>query len=453
MRAHALEMAFWICIGGVAYNYVGYPLLLFALSVLSQAKSDCLYLISRHSRRCPRSNHDLPRVALLMSVYNEAAVIQSKVKNALETDYPSDRLEFLIGLDAPTDSTAELLSQTQSSWLRVFRFHRQRGKLAVLCALAQQTSAEIVVFTDANTMLEPKCIRNLVRHFADPQVGAVSGEETRVVAPGTDPAAESLYWRYESALKLLETRLNCSLGGNGSVLALRRSLFHPRKQTVVEDFQISLEIRLRGYRVVYDPEAIAVEEIPPTLSAQFARRIRIGAGNYQVLFGNLECLNPLKGLLAFSFFSHRVLRWLAPLLLLIAFSCSVSMAAQNKFATLAGAQCLFYLAAFLGYRLKKKGKPHRLLSVPFHFCLMNVALLFGFFRYLRGVKTLAWKSTPRRVRPETALDKGIGDRRPQQGAVDVSCFPAYQGADLTRVDTQPSLPDPQLSGEFTASMH
>jgi len=398
----AAEAIFWICMCAVVYNYAGYPLMLFVLSVLSQAKSDLFFLIRRGGRRCPQKAHYTPRVAVLMSVHNEEAVIQAKVENTFDTDYSPDHLEFLLGLDAPSDSTPELLNEMQSSQLRVFHFHNRRGKLPVLCSLAEQTSAEIIVITDANTKLERSCIRNLVRHFADPRVGAVSGEESRVAAPGSDPAAESLYWRYESALKLLENRLNCTLGGNGSVLAVRRSLFHPQKHSIIEDFQIPLEIRFKGYRVIYDPEAVAIEEIAPTLSAQFARRVRIGAGNYQTLFANLECLNPLKGLLAFCFFSHRVLRWLAPLLLLVGFICSMVMIKRLDFAILFIAQCAFYLSAFIGYWRKKQGKPARLLSAPLHFCLMNLAMLLGFLRYLSGQQKLTWNSTPRTTRPETA---------------------------------------------------
>jgi len=402
MNMPAAEAIFWICMCAVIYNYAGYPLMLFVLSVLAQAKSDFFFLIRRGGRRCPQPAHYNPRVAVLMSVHNEEAVIQAKVKNTFDTDYSPDHLEFLLGLDAPSDSTPELLNEMQSSQLRVFHFHNRRGKLPVLCSLAEQTSAEIIVITDANTKLERSCIRNLVRHFADPRVGAVSGEESRVAAPGSDPAAESLYWRYESALKLLENRLNCTLGGNGSVLAVRRSLFHPQKHSIIEDFQIPLEIRFKGYRVIYDPEAVAIEEIAPTLSAQFARRVRIGAGNYQTLFANLECLNPLKGLLAFCFFSHRVLRWLAPLLLLVGFICSMVMIRRLDFAILFIAQCAFYLSASFGYWRKKQGKPARLLSAPFHFCLMNLAMLLGFLRYLSGQQKLTWNSTPRTTRPETA---------------------------------------------------
>jgi cellulose synthase/poly-beta-1,6-N-acetylglucosamine synthase-like glycosyltransferase len=400
MGMFKLEVIFWICMVLVAYNYVGYPLVIFLLSVISQAKSDLLFLFHRGGRRCTPPTQFVPKVAVLMSVHNEEAVIEAKVENTFEADYSPDRLEFLIGLDAPSDATADLLSQMDFDRLHVTHFKDRRGKLAVLTSLAQQTSAEILVITDANTRLAVNCIRNLVRHFADPKVGAVSGEESRLPSPGSDPAAEALYWRYESALKLLENRLDCTLAGNGSVLAVRRSLFRPQKQTIVEDLQIPLEIRLSGYRVIYDPEAVAFEEIAPTLSAQFARRVRIGAGNYQTLFANLQCLNPLKGMLAFCFFSHRVLRWLAPLLLLIAFGSSVLLAGHRNFAILLAAQGAFYVSACLGYFFKKLGKPARLFSLPLHFCSMNLAMFLGLLRYVMGEQKLIWSSTPRHAQHE-----------------------------------------------------
>jgi cellulose synthase/poly-beta-1,6-N-acetylglucosamine synthase-like glycosyltransferase len=197
--------------------------------------------------------------------------------------------------------------------------------------------------------------------------------------------------------------LDCTLGGNGSVLAVRRSLFQPQKQTIIEDFQIPLEIRLKGYRVVYDPEAIAVEEIAPTLSAQFARRVRIGAGNYQTLFANLQCLNPLKGMLAFCFFSHRVLRWVAPLLLIIGFGCSALLVGHRIFSVLLAAQSAFYLSACVGYFFKKLGLRARLFSVPLHFCSMNLAMLLGLFRFVNGEQKLTWSSTPRQTQLESVM--------------------------------------------------
>jgi cellulose synthase/poly-beta-1,6-N-acetylglucosamine synthase-like glycosyltransferase len=281
--------------------------------------------------------------------------------------------------------------------------------LAVLRDLACKTSAEILVLTDANTLLKPSTVRNLVRHFADPCVGAVSGEEIRVAVPGAETGAEALYWRYESAVKILESRLNCSLGGNGAALAVRKSLFNPRQDLIVEDFQIPLEIRFQGHRVVYDPEAIAVEEIAPTLSAQFGRRVRIGAGNYQTLFRHLDYLSPRYGFLAFSFFSHRVLRWLTPGLLPVGFACSLLLATRPSFALLAAAQAVFYSMAAVGSWLKKNQKPLGVCSGPFHFCSMNLALLLGLTRFLKGQQDLAWKPTPRRLGDAALLDKLSGN--------------------------------------------
>lgn len=403
MNPSSPEIVFWFCLCAVAYNYAGYPLVLFALATLSQAKSDLRFLFQKRTRRASPRAGSLPRVAVLVSAYNEERVIQAKVRNTLELDYPPDRIELLIGLDAPADSTAAMLSPCSQERMQVIHFSHRRGKLRVLCDLANRTSADVLVLTDANTILDRNCIRSLVRHFADPRVGAVSGEEIRVAAPGTDPGAESLYWKYESALKVLESRINCSLGANGSVLAVRRILFHPTRASIVEDFQIPLEIRYRGYRVVYDPEAVATEEVAPTFAAQFARRVRVGAGNFQALFGNPACLHPRNGLLAFCYVSHRVLRWIAPLLLLIALLSSAVAAARPVFAVLFAAQCAFYLAAWIGFRRKLRGTPlGRMISLPFQFCLMNVALLFGFFHFLSGRQKLTWSSTPRALRQDAA---------------------------------------------------
>jgi cellulose synthase/poly-beta-1,6-N-acetylglucosamine synthase-like glycosyltransferase len=400
MKILVPELIFWACVLAVIYNYAGYPLLLFAMAAFSQAKSDLLFLMGKRGRRCPRSA-ELPSVAVLLSAYNEESVIQPKVENFLALDYPNHRVELLIGLDAPTDATPQVLDPLQSSRVRVWNFSKRQGKLAVLCTLAQQTSAEIVVTTDANTMFDPNCIRALVRHFSDPKVGAVSGEENRITVAGKDPGAESLYWRYESALKFLENRVNCSLGGNGSVLAVRRSLFHLERPSIVEDFQIPLDIRFQGYRVVYDPEAIAVEEIAPTSSSQFARRVRLGAGDFQTLFGNLTCMNPMKGLPAFCFFSHRVLRWLGPLLLLTAFACSLLLLDEPLFRILVAAQCIFYGAAILGHWRKRHSKAAGILALPLHFCSMNLALLLGLVQFLRGRHSAIWKATPRAATHET----------------------------------------------------
>jgi cellulose synthase/poly-beta-1,6-N-acetylglucosamine synthase-like glycosyltransferase len=398
---HVVETTFWFCLAAVAYNYAGYPILLFCLSTMIQAKADFLYLINRRSRRClPRATY-LPRVALIISAYNEAAVIRDKVDNSLQLEYPEGQLEIWFGLDAPSDATAEVLKQGSIGRIHVVEFANRRGKLAVLGDLAKRTTAEILIFTDANTMLDRSCVRNLVRHFVDSKVGAVSGEEIRTPVSTNDGSGESIYWRYESAIKILESRLNCSQGANGAALAIRRRLFNPKPGSIVEDFQIPLALRFQGYRVIYDPEAIATEELAPTLTAQFARRVRIGAGNYQTLFGNLGYLNPFNGFLTFAFISHRLLRWLAPFMLVTAFLCSIALTAQMRLTLLVALQFAFYLAGLLGYVLKKKsGRSLPLLSAPLHFCSMNLALFLGFCAYVSGRQGAIWASTPRGVSVE-----------------------------------------------------
>lgn len=390
-----MKVALWVCLGAVAYNYVGYPILLFLLTRLVQAKSDLSFLIYRKSRRCTAKPAPLPRVAILISAFNEEAVIESRVKNTLGINYPPELLEILIGLDAPTDATAQILNRICPSRVRVCAFSMRRGKLAVLTDLAQRTSADILVFTDANTVFEPNCVRNLVRHFADPKVGAVSGEEIRLTPAGTDPAAESIYWRYESALKILENRLNCLHSANGSAFAIRHELFQKQPRLIIEDLQIPLHLRFQGYRVVYDPEAITLEEIAPTFDSQFERRVRLGAGDFQTLFQNPLYLNPLTGLPAFTYWSHRVLRWLTPLLLLITFGCTLGLLAYPVYLGLFTMQCALYALALFGYWRKKQGKSTGFCRVPVYFCLMNLALLVGLFRYLRGRQSVAWAATPR----------------------------------------------------------
>jgi len=389
-----VEIIFWLCVCSIVYNYVGYPILLFFWGLALQARSDIGFLLARNNRRNLKRVGVQPSIAIIISAFNEETVIETRVKNLLEISYPPERVEILIGLDAPTDATADVLSRFQAFRVEVFHFPTRRGKLAVISDLAQRTEAEILIFTDANTMFEPNCVEKLVRHFADPKVGAVSGEEIRTTKPGTDPAAEGVYWRYESAMKILESRANCLHSANGGIYAIRRELFCPRSDYVVEDFQLPLELRFRGHRIMYDPEAIAVEEIAPTRASQFERRVRLGAGNFQTLFGNPEYLSPFNGIPAFAYWSHRVLRWITPCLLIIAFGCSACLMLSVTYRCLFLAQCIFYGLAVLGYVSKGKRTPG-LCRVPWQFCSMNTAIVFGFARFLSREQSLAWTVTPR----------------------------------------------------------
>ncbi|MGA8269852.1 MAG: glycosyltransferase family 2 protein [Candidatus Acidiferrales bacterium] len=401
--ALALKIAFWVCVAAILYNYAGYPILLLFLGFLAQAKSDLVFLLKRKSRRAtsaPESGANRPRVAFIISAFNEESVIEDRVKNALEIDYPQGLTEILIGLDSPTDSTAAILSRVQSPRVQVFNFNTRRGKLGVITDLAQRTSAEILIFTDANTMFRADCVANLVRHFSDPRVGAVSGEEVRVTAEGTDPAAEGLYWKYESALKILESRVRCLHSANGGVYAIRRELFRPEPNLIVEDFQIPLDLRFHGHWIVYDADAIGVEEIAPTFGSQFERRVRLGAGNFQTLFGHPGYLNPFKGRVTFAYWSHRVLRWITPILMIVALAATAALVRSTFYLALFVAQVVFYGLVLIGFWLKKSGRSAGVCRIPLYFCSMNAAMLFGLFRYLGRRQSTAWTATPRKAATE-----------------------------------------------------
>ncbi len=394
MTQAAINVLFWCSLLLLAYTYVLYPLLLFCLATLVQAVRDLRFVVGRTSRRVRES--ELPRVDIVVAAHNEEDVIAAKVRNTAELRYPADRIQLVLGLDAPTDDTEARAraAAAHTFGCRVVRFPERRGKLAVIRDLVETSPADVIVFSDANTLLDRNCVLNLARHFADPAVGAVCGELQVVSAEGGH-RMESFYWRYEVGLKFLESRLNCVLGANGAVYAVRRELFRSDGNWIIEDFQLPMEIRISGKRVVYDPEAIAAEEAAPTLAAEFQRKSRIGAGNYQVLLRNPSFLNPLNGMVWVAYISHKVLRWLAPLLLIGAFTSNLFLLRNPLNATLFGLQAGFYLLAAMGWIQARRGRRLKILSVPLYFCSMNLALLNGMRLLITGRHSAIWSRTAR----------------------------------------------------------
>lgn len=397
---------FWVCLGAVLYTYLAYPALLFVLAALTQTVRDLKFVLARRQRRTADRDSFAPRVAILVAAYNEQEVVEDKLRNTAALEYPEGGYEFLLGLDAPTDATPTRALEVKHASFRVFHFAERRGKLAVLDDLVRRTSADVLVFSDANTQLAPDCLLRIARHFADPGIGAVCGE-LRVVSPGGNVQLESVYWRYEIVLKFLENRLNCVLGANGAVFGVRRELYRPPASAIVEDFQVPMDIRFSGYRVVYDPEAVATEEAAPTYAAEFRRKVRIGTGAFQTLIRCPRFLSPFRGLPAFAYFSHKVVRWLVPILLLTLLVCNVVLAASGAlYAALLAGQAAFYLLAAFGWTRIRSGLPGGLASAAFYFVSMNAALFLGMLRFLSGSHDAVWGSTPRRTNPAIDAVKG-----------------------------------------------
>ncbi len=378
----ALIWIFWISSGLILYSYCFYPLL---LMVVAGWRKD-------HQPSAPSGWQ--PSVSLCFSAYNEEAVIAQKMRNCAGLDYPADRLEILVGCDGCADRTAELARAGGPSNARIFDYRERSGKLKVLNRLFEEARGEIIVLTDASTMLQEDAVRSLVRHFADPEVGCVSGE-MRLSAQGGRPRTESLHWRYEVFLKGFESRLNALVGASGCVYAIRRSHFSPLPANAInEDFLIPMFIRAGGHRVVYDRDAVGVEEEAP-MQQNFRRHVRIGAGNWHALRMTARLLSPTAGWIALSYWSHKVLRWLIPFLIPVSVVSALLLALDGRpfyGVCTALAAALFFLA-LVGHRIET-GPDHRhgraVFSVPYYFFSMNLALLFGFARFLTGRQTATW---------------------------------------------------------------
>ena len=376
-----ITIVFWAAWVLILYTYVVFPVLLAAFARFKR----------RHSGAIAEGVTELPRVAMVVAAYNEAHVLGRKLQNTWQLDYPVDRFQLLIGSDGSDDGTETILSECRDSRLRKFLYQNRRGKISVLNSVMSEVNADIVVMSDANTMFAPDSLRKMIAHFADPEVGCVSGELLLEQEGGV--SGEGLYWKYESWIKRNESRLGFLIGCNGGIFAIRRELYEPLPaSTIVEDFVLSMRILERGYRVHFEPAARAVE--PPCASsrAEMIRKIRIGAGGFQALSLTRSLLHPRFGFRAFAFWGHKVMRWLVPVFLAIAIASNVLLVGVPVYPILLAAQLAGAGVAYWAYRSSTTPRWTRPIS---YFYLMNFALFCGLVRYLTGTQRVTWdRATP-----------------------------------------------------------
>lgn len=378
-----MAFLFWFAVALIIYSYLIYPLLLKLMVQVETPKST------------PPAQ--LPKVAVIISAYNEESCIGARIENLINQDYQGE-MQFLIGCDGSTDHTAEILSSVTHPQLNAHIFKVNRGKMTVLNDLVSKVDSDVdvLVFSDANSEFDTNAITILVNSFGD-NVGAVSGELVLETDSGNQNE-DGLYWRYEQQIKLHESQMGCLLGANGAIYAILKHLYQPLPaDTIVDDFCIVMNVKKQGYNVIYNPEARAVEEVAPTLHDEYGRRVRIGLGNYKALFSNLWALKPGNPLFTWCFFSHKILRWFVPHLLLIALLSNIVLLGDGFYLMLGVMQGLFYGLAYFGIQAISENKNvNSFVSIISFFVLMNFALGHGFIRFCQGGHQGLWQRTARK---------------------------------------------------------
>lgn len=399
-----LELFFWTSLFIIFYSYLGYGILLFAIikirRVLGLAKP---FL----------GNMDYePEVTLFVAAYNEKEELHGKVANSKSLNYPQEKVRQLWVTDGSTDGTPELLRQYQD--IKVLHEPARNGKIAAMNRGMRHVDTPIVIFSDGNTHLGKEAIQEIVRLFRDPKVGCVSGEK-RIYAKEADAAAgagEGLYWKYESLLKKWDAELYSVVGAAGELFAIRTELWQEvEKDTLLDDFMISLRVAMNGHTIQYNPEAYAIESASANVKEELKRKVRISAGGIQSVVRLAPLLNIFKyGVLSFQYISHRVLRWtLTPLLLLLIIPANTVLAWQEGvlsmglYAVLFWGQVLFYGAALLGWFLENRHIKVKVLFVPYYFFIMNLSVYLGFARYLKGSQSVNWERAQRGTATEPVV--------------------------------------------------
>jgi len=373
-------------LGLLLYTYVGYPILLMVLAWFRSERSTAA-----------RDPVPWPTVSVVVSALNEEAVIGRRIDNLLDLDYPSDRLQIVIGSDGSTDRTGEIVRRYRTPRVRFHDFPLRRGKANVLNDLVRRATGDYVVFTDANTLFDRQAVKELIRGFrSHPSACAVVGWMECRTPEGT-ANLEGVYWRYETALKRLESRFGTVLGANGPIYAIERAKFRPLPpDTIVDDFLLPMLMRLDGGgSAVFRPSAKAWETVAATVRDEFRRRVRIGAGDIHALRHTWRLLLPSQGMFAVSYWSHKVLRWMGPWLLIGTFVSSLWLVDRAWSRALLGAQLLAYgmgLAVPLFGRVPVIG---RMAIAAWFFIVLNAAILIGTVKFLTGRAAPTWLTTPR----------------------------------------------------------
>ena len=389
-----LIILFWTSLAVLFYCYVGYgitAMLLVGLKTLFTPRKKQYISVSQ-----------LP-VTMIITVYNEEKILEEKIANLFSLDYPAGQLKFIFVTDGSDDQSMNIVSNYPS--ILLLHHAERKGKYSAIKHAMQFVDSPVVVFSDANTMLNRDAIKRMVSHYQDDQVGGVAGEKKIIVNRESSAVGqgEGMYWQYESFMKKLDARLYTVIGAAGELFSIRTHLFKDfPDDLIIEDFIISMQVCLQGYKISYEPKAFAAELPSASIAEEEKRKVRISAGAYQSIGYLKGCLNFWQHpMLSFQYLSRRLLRWLfCPILLIIFFIANFFIVIMNPTAFFSGMlslQTIFYAMAFIGLILVNQNKKAGLFTVPFYFVFMNYCLVKGFFRFLKGRQSVLLEKSLRQA--------------------------------------------------------
>lgn len=390
----ALEIVFWVSLFIIFYTYLGYGILLYCLVKIKEG--------IRPRKKWSMTPEEAPEVTLLIAAYNEELVVHEKMKNSLALYYPEKKLKICWVTDGSNDGTNDLLSAYPEA--TVFYEPARQGKTAALNRAVPLIKSPIIVFTDANTMLNPEAIVEIATCFQDDRVACVAGEKRVAFEENSGAASsgEGIYWKYESTLKKLDSRLHSAMGAAGELFAIRTHLYEPMtKDTLLDDFILSMRLVQQGYLIAYCDKAYAVEGGSASIKDEKKRKVRIAAGGIQSIWRLKSLLNPFKyGLITFQFISHRALRWsLTPILLFLILPINGILAFVEPsffiYKLLFYLQIAFYFLGIIGYWLSEKGIKYKMLYIPYYFLFMNTSVIQGFSYLYKKRGTGVWEKSKR----------------------------------------------------------
>ena len=377
----------------VFYTYLGYGILVFVLNHLFRKNTSSSKVDLQKK---------LPTLTLLIAAYNEEECIESKILNSLSLKYPENLIKYLFITDGSTDATNQII-KNYPNIIHLFQKERQ-GKIAATKRAMEHVDTDVVVYTDANTIINKSALLEIVKHYEDPKVGGVACEK-KVQVQSEDSASgagEGFYWKYESFLKKQDSKFYSVVGAAGELFSIRTKLFEPiPSDSIIEDFYLTMRIAERGYAIKYEPNAYATEDPSDSVSEEYKRKTRIAAGGIQSIIRLKSLLSPFKlPQLSFLYISHRVLRWsLTPIMLVVILTMSIYLALTGSAIGLAltGLQLVFYTFALIGYVLRDRKLSIKIFYIPFYFTFMNYAVFVGAYRYFKGSQSVVWEKSKRKI--------------------------------------------------------